>query len=191
MKRISVILFLLLLLISCDDKNNASNKKINYSKDSIDYQKRDSKKPSFPNWLKKNYPTKIEFENGYAITLKIKDYQNINDSVSFCIYEKLDGVCQRVILQTYSKQTKTDSLEIRKNCDHDLSSPIYNWKDYKITPSNQVIVRDFTESVVESFINNNGEIKRDYDFDDAETKIDTTTRVYKINKKGGIIEIVE
>ena len=111
MKRISVILFLLLLLFSCDDNNDASNKKINYSKDSIDYQNKDNKMPSFPNWLKQNYPTKIEFENGYAITLKIKDYQIINNSISFCIYEKLDGVCQRVILHTYSKQTKTDSLE--------------------------------------------------------------------------------
>ena len=34
MKRIPVILFLLLLLLSCDDKNDAFNKKINYSKDS-------------------------------------------------------------------------------------------------------------------------------------------------------------
>lgn len=184
-------MFLLLSLLSCDDNSDVSGKKINYSKDSIDYQNKNSKKPGFPNWLKKNYPTKIEFENGYAITLKIKDYQIINDSISFCIYEKLDVVCQRVILHTYSKQTKTDSLEISEICDHDLSIPIYNWKEYEIKSSNQIIVIDFKESVVESFINNKGEIKRDYDFDDAETKIDTTTRVYKINKNGRIIEIVE
>ena len=145
--------------------------------------------PSFPDWLTENYPTELELGYGYTVNQELKDYRIVNDSISFCIYEQMDGVCSRSILDTYTEQIKTDSLHIAEACDHDLSNPVYTWMEYETRSLNLIVIKEFTESVVDSFLTDNGEIKGGYDFIEVETKFDTTRTVYQINERGKIKEI--
>ncbi len=198
-RKMRILTFILIILISsCGQPDNSGGNKeaepvisTNLEKhvDSSYSEENEEIESSFPDWLIENYPTELEFEYGYTLKQEIKDYRIVNDSISYCIYQQMDGVCSRRILDTYTKQIKTDSLEIAENCDHDLSLPTYSWKEFEVKSSNIILTTEFIESVHDSLIDENGMMKKGYDFMEAETTVDTIKQVFQVNNQGLIKEI--
>ena len=117
------------------------------------------------------------------------EYKIVNDSVIYCIYKQIDGVCERYFLATLVNKKQAENLEIGYNCDHDLSRPSYTWKEFVIKSSNIILTAEYTESVHDSLMDENGWMKKEYDFLDAEKLVDTARQVFQIDQQGSIIEI--
>jgi hypothetical protein len=142
----------------------------------------------FPDWLTQLYPTEIKLDY-QTIRQALADFKTVNDSVVYCIYRQMDGVCEGHFLATYVNKEPKDSIEIGHNCDHDLSIPSYTWKEFAIKSSDIILTTEYTESVHDSLIDENGWMKKEYIFLEAETTVDTARQVFQVDQQGQIIEI--
>lgn len=145
-------------------------------------------KSRFPDWLSKLYPKELKLKYR-KIDQELTDFKKVNDTVSFCTFKKMGGVCIRYFLETYVNRTQKDSLKIGHQCDHDLSQPTYSWKEFELKSSNIIMTTEYIKSVHDSLIDENSRMKKGFDFMEAETTIDTINQVYQVNSKGLIIEI--
>jgi len=165
-----------------------SNLELTKSKDSsenFEIVKSDSK---FPKWLIKEYPNEIKI-GIQTIIQKIENFESINDSLKYYTYSQSDGVCVTEYLVTFINRNKKDSLQITEMCDHEQSIPSYSWKESAILNQKTIVTMEYKESVLDSLIDNDGNIKWNLDFSEAETKIDSTFTDYEINELGLINEI--
>ncbi len=129
---------------------------------------------NLPEWLTQLYPTEIRLEY-QTISQGLTVYYRVNDSISYCIYDQMDGVCTRHFLQTFVHNTKKDHLEIGNNCDHDQSRPEYTWKEFEMKSPTNILTVEYKESVHDSLITTDGWLKEKYTFSDLKTVVDTTS----------------
>jgi len=143
---------------------------------------------TYPKWLTNLYPTISKDSTGYHMDQELVNFRQINDSVTYSVLKKTDGICLSETLSTQLNNVEFNSLEITNDCDHELSMPSHNWKNYKFIDTNIIEVSEFTEAVHDSLINEFGLVKEQYDFLEADTKIDSTLTIYKINSNGEILK---
>ena len=190
MKLFGILLFL--LLTGCGQDNYNEDKvetERQITETSTQFEKhKDSLQ--FPDWLTNLYPSELKLKH-QTIVQKLTDFRRVNDSVAYCTYKQMDGVCERHYLETFVHKKQRASLEIGYNCDHDLSIPTYTWKEFEVKSSNLILTNEYTESVHDSMINDNGRMKKAYSFLEAETTIDTARQVFQVDQKGMIVEIKE
>ena len=141
-----------------------------------------------PDWLTQLYPHEIKLDY-QTVGQELADFKTVNDSVAYCTYKQMDGVCERHFLATYVNKNLKNNLEIGHNCDHDLSIPSYTWKEFAIKSQDIILTTEYTESVHDSLIDENGRMKKEYDFLEAETTVDTARQVFQVAQQGQIIEI--
>jgi hypothetical protein len=91
----------------------------------------------FPDWLNVLYPREVSTKH-QVLGQRLVSFRKVNDSMAYCIYEQLDGVCTRQFLATYVRQERRDSLEIGHVCDHDQSVPTYSWKEFGVHEPHRV-----------------------------------------------------
>ncbi|MCF6350548.1 MAG: hypothetical protein L3J23_05895 [Flavobacteriaceae bacterium] len=187
------VFILFFILISCDfNQKRKKENPIETEKENLTLLKTEIKKETekvtelqneYPNWLNKIYS-----ENKTEISKEIIKLEKYNDSISIVLFEKNTGVCNIKGIETYKNKTKISELELETNCDKEQSRPDYKWKEYKI--NNEIYtVSEFYEKINDTLITNEGFIKRGYDFDELENKIDTIIKKYIINSYGKIKEI--
>jgi len=144
----------------------------------------------FPEWLSKLYPAEVKYEY-HTFNQELIAFKTVNDSVNYCITRQMDGVCGIDYLVTYVYEHRKDSLEVGHNCDHELSTPTYSWKDFVIKSSNVILTTEYTESVHDTLIDANGRVKAEYDFLESKTTVDTIRRLFQVDQNGEIFEINE
>ena len=194
------------LFLSCNDskkKDNTSYEK----KDSIftyekgnskikdqsenNYIKRDSiiteTSTKYPNWLRVENQ-KITSNFGGSGESKINSYVELNDSISYAVFEFNDGVCSINYLKTFLNQKEKENIEIGLNCDHEISIPEYKWKTYEFITSERINLVEYREYVHDSMIDSNGRIKEGFDFLELETKIDSVFKLITIENNGKILK---
>lgn len=145
---------------------------------------------NFPEWLTQLYPSEIRLEY-QTISQGLTAYYRVNDSISYCIYEQMDGVCTGHFIQTFMHMNKKDHLEIGNNCDHDQARPEYTWKEFEIISSNEILTIEYKESVHDSLITTDGWLKEKYTFSEVKTVVDTTSQLFQIDESGMIKEILD
>jgi len=145
----------------------------------------DSEKPK---WLVELYPKELKM-GAITINQTIDNFEIINDSLIYITFDKSDGVCSLRYLITFLNKQKIDSLHISDMCDHELSIPTYSWKESAIINQRNIIVKDYQESVIDSMLNANGNIKNNLDFLEVETILDSTLTEFKIDITGQIKKI--
>jgi len=185
MKLLGIIF--IIALTCCGQVNQTENKvRVDRQTDDtfkeIEIQKTDFK---FPDWLAQLYPNEIKLKYR-TIGQELTDFKKLNDSVAYCTYNQMDGVCLWSFIKTYVNKTQVDSLEIGQNCDHDLSQPTYSWKEYEFNPLNIISLTKYIESVHDSLIDKNGYVKEKYDFLESETIIDSTRQLFQVEQNGMI-----
>ena len=89
-------------------------------------------------------------------------------------------------MDTYLNKKEVDNLEISVGCDHDLSIPEYEWKEYELIKSKTIKLKGYREYVDGSLIDSNGYMKDGYDFLEVETKIDSVITLFQIQANGEI-----
>jgi len=142
----------------------------------------------YPNWLN-NKNGEINEELSEYGNSKINKYMKLNDSISFAIFEFNDGVCTKFSLDTFLNEKEIDALEISVSCDHDLSIPEYEWKEYQLIEPKTIKLKEYREYVHDSLIDSNGHMKDEYDFSEAETKIDTVISFFQIQANGEVYKL--
>lgn len=139
----------------------------------------------YPNWLN-NINKEINVELSEYGNSKINSYTKLNDSISYAIFEFNDGVCSKHSLETYLNEKEVDQIEISVGCDHDLSIPEYEWKEYQMIEAKTIKLKKYREYVHDSMIDSNGYMKSEYDFLEADTKIDSVITFFEIQANGDI-----
>ncbi len=89
-------------------------------------------------------------------------------------------------MDTFLNEKEVDHIEISIVCDHNLSIPEYEWKEYELITSKTIKLKEYREYVHDSLINSNGYIKDECDFLQVETKIDSIITLFEIQTNGKI-----
>lgn len=144
----------------------------------------------FPHWLSVLYPSEVSSKN-QVLGQRLVNFREMNDSVAYCIYEQLDGVCSRQFLATYVRRERRDSLEIGHICDHDQSVPTYTWKEFGVHEPHRIWTNEYKESVADSLINEQGFMKEGHDHLNVGRRVDTLRREFQIDPRGRVLEVHE
>ncbi|WP_271766246.1 hypothetical protein [Aquimarina algiphila] len=139
----------------------------------------------YPDWLN-IINREINEELGQYGKSKINKYTKLNDSISYAIFEFNDGVCSKHSMDTYLNEKEVDHIEISVGCDHDLSVPEYEWKEYEMITPKTIKLKEYREYAHDSLIDSNGYMKDEYDFLEVETKIDSVINLFEIQANGEI-----
>ena len=131
---------------------------------------------------------KITSNFGGSGESKINSYVELNDSISYAVFEFNDGVCSINYLKTFLNQKEKENIEIGLNCDHEISIPEYKWKTYEFITSERINLVEYREYVHDSMIDSNGRIKEGFDFLELETKIDSVFKLITIENNGKILK---
>ncbi len=191
MKLLNIIITIL-ILAGCGQVNQKENLDVSeeqhQNSESVIHLEKQQENSKFPDWLTQLYPTELKLDY-QTIGQELISFQIINDSVTYCIYKQMDGACERNLVVSFVDRMQKEELEIGNNCDHDLSRPSHSWKNFELKSSNIILTTQFTESVHDSLIDEDGWMKKEYDFLEAKTTVDTGIQVFQINQQGLIIEI--
>ena len=141
----------------------------------------------FPQWLKVLYPAEV-VEEYQLLRREIVLFENVNDSVTYCVVEQNDGVCQWYFLLTQVNRVETGNAVLGHNCDHDQSRPEYSWKEYSVGSTHSFKTIEYTETVHDSLIDENGHMKEGYEYESAEKLLDTAQKVLQVTQSGKISE---
>lgn len=189
----SLIILLIILISSCNNpkKKNIEilpeKEKTEFNKTEIPSTFSKDSNSEFPNWIKE-INSQINDELGQYLNNDIEEFNELNDSLSTCVFVINDGVCSKYSLVTFLNQSEIDNAEIGIECDHDMSIPKYEWQEFEFLSATTFQTIEFSEYVHDSLIDNNGYMKKEYDFMESETKIDSIIKIFEINKIGKIIE---
>jgi hypothetical protein len=140
---------------------------------------------NLPDWLTELYPDTVK-TSYLTMNQKIIDFETLNDSITYVIYDQMSEVCTTTYLDIINGRKEIQQLEIGENCDHDLSTPSYSWKYYKLRPNNELVTFQIFESVNDSLVDQNGSMKIEYDYLEVEKNLDTTKQVFVILETGEI-----
>ena len=143
---------------------------------------------TIPTWVKDIYAVEIENKGG-SITQEVLEFKRLNDSVTYVVCLRLDGVCMTTVLNTHKGQRTFKDLEVGKLCDHDLSQPSYKWKDYQLRDPNNIEVVEYHESVHDTLIDSMGRMRQGFDYTEATKVVDTVTQFYRVTMSGEIEKI--
>ena len=189
--------FIILLIILISGCNNPKKKNVEVvpkkektesDKTRIPLTFSNESNTEFPNWIKE-INKEINDELGQYLNNDIEEFNELNDSLSTCVFVSNDGVCSKYSLATYLNQKKVENVEIGIECDHDMSIPKHEWQEFKFSSAKTFQTIGFSEYVHDSLIDNNGYMKEEHDFMESETKIDSIIKIFEINKMGNIIEL--
>ena len=187
-------IILLIILISGCNNPKRNNIEIVPEKEKSEINKTEilstfskDSKSEFPNWLEK-INSEINDELGQHLNNDIVEYNELNDSLSTCVFLLNDGICSNYSLVTFLNQNEIENAEIGIECDHDMSIPQYEWQEFEFLSATTFRTIEFSEYVHDSLIDNNGYMKEEYDFMESQTKIDSIIKMFEINKIGKIIE---
>ena len=140
-------------------------------------------------WLEITKNAKNKEMNRYGNHYEIESYTVLKDSLSYAVFMISSGTCLRQELETYWNRKKRDQIEIEESCDHDLSIPKHSWKEFEFVTPTRISIKEYSETVPDSLIAEDGYLKEGYDFIEAKTKMDTIIKTFEISYDGAIIEI--
>ncbi|MCB9334812.1 MAG: hypothetical protein H6586_01570 [Flavobacteriales bacterium] len=190
MKNLLVILIILLVAVGCSDNANSQVSLVE-----TDIIASEGNKIQYPKWLTLLYPDSI-INNEWIQYQSIVKFIELNDSISYCIYESIGGVCSNTYLATHKYNKKLQSIVIAENCDHDLSIPNYSWKEYKLKDDYIIEITEFIQSVPIEFLNEEGQFNDGETFEDFELleykyyssiEITETGEILDLNKESNIV----
>ena len=145
---------------------------------------------SFPIWLKNLY----EIDNDEFINDAIPEiifFKQISDTISYCLYEVNDGVCQRTYVSTQKNHKHYKKLKVGNQCDADFSQPSYSYTDYEHDSATRSIkMTTCVEKAKAKYLVKEGNFVRfkdGYDFESAETIHYSMINKIKISPGGNII----
>ncbi|MBB3125300.1 PHP family Zn ribbon phosphoesterase [Mesoflavibacter sabulilitoris] len=188
--------FIILLIILISGCNNPKKKEVEIIPEKEKTESNKTKIPStssnesnseFPNWINK-INSEINDELGQYLNNDIEEFNKLNDSLSTCIFVLNDGVCSKYSLATYLNQKEIENVEIGVGCDHDMSIPKYEWQEFEFLSATTFRTIAYSEYVQDSLVDANGNMKKEYDFMESKTKIDSIIKIFEIKKTGKIIE---
>jgi len=143
-------------------------------------------KSKYPRWIE-DFNLDINKVLAQYGNSEIDNYVKLNDSLSYATFIFHSGVCSEYTLYTYLHKREVDNIDVKSNCDMDLSATEYESKDYEIISSKIIRLKEYREYVDDSLIDPNGSIKNGLDFLEVDTKIDSVITSYII-KGTGVIE---
>lgn len=188
-----LIIILIILISGC---NNLKKKTVDIIPEKVKNESNKTKitttfsnesNSKFPNWINK-INSDINDELGQYQNNDIEEFNELNDSLSTCVFVFNDGVCSKYSLATYLNQKEIESIVIGIECDHDMSTPKYKWQEFEFLSATTIRTIAYSEYVHDSLVDAKGYIKEGYDFMESETKIDSIIKIFEINKIGKIIE---
>ena len=194
------LLFLILnflLWTSCksDSHTQKENQKAISTKTNDQAPAIQKNKPTFPSWLNNHSQALVDKlqEPGQS---EIFSYHQLNDSLSYAIFEISTGVCINRHLKTFLGEKKIDDLEIQSICDHDQSAAVNKWKEYELNntssiESNSIKLLKCYKYAAASKNDNKGSSKSTLDFLEVTAKIDTIKTFHRINPNGLISNVIK
>ena len=143
------------------------------------------KTAEIPQWVYKLY----EFQNERGEFQKVYFFKQLNDSVSYCVFTKSEGFsCSTSYVVTHINKKEFQKTAIANKCDIDYSLIKNTYSLYKVLKPNIIKSINYTSTVPDSLITDNGEIKRGIDLLNIEREIDSTFQFYKVSRKGKIVK---
>jgi len=158
-------------VISIEANNNSSTQK----KNGLEHLQETLSK--FPAWLEEAKPDQLDS--------KIISFQELNDSLSYAIFENSSG-CITQNLETFLNEKKIDDLEIQEICDHDQNASVQKWKEYRLSNSNSIELLKCYKYSDSSKTKKNKSAKSTLDFLEVTAKIDTIVTFHQIKSNGSI-----
>ncbi len=144
-------------------------------------------------WLKTLYSKSIDSNLFNTESLQVVYYRELNDSVSYCIFQMTDELCLTTFLATQVNRHNKQIRQLEENCDGDFSQPEYTYSEFRFDSSAHIFTTtEYVEKANREFlINVNGEkrFKDGYNMDNASTTKDSMAVVRKVMPDGSINEI--
>ncbi|HYE55057.1 MAG TPA: hypothetical protein VD996_09450 [Chitinophagaceae bacterium] len=129
---------------------------------------------------------------GYQSKISIEYFHQLNDSVSYCLFDVSGPTCLETYLASQVWRRHKHMQQVREGCDADLSYPGYSYSEYDHDGIQHVVTtRAYDEKVKPEFIVNvNGfdRFKEGYSMDNTEIIItDSSVTVWKVSPSGMIV----
>jgi hypothetical protein len=145
---------------------------------------------SIPDWVRHVYEkNNNEFLNE-AIPV-VTFFKKISDSVSYCLFQVEDGVCQITFIATQKNKKKYKRFKIGSQCDEDFANPIYSTTTYEHnTISNSITLTTDIEKAQPKYLiktNSRGVFKNGYNMENTRTIKYSIIKALLIDKSGNII----
>jgi hypothetical protein len=145
---------------------------------------------SIPLWVRQLYETNNEeFLNSAIPTVTF--FKKLSDSISYCLYEVNDGVCQITFVATQKNKKKYKRYKIGNECNEDFANPIYSTTTYEHNPvKRSITVATDVEKAKPKYLikDQNGTIfKNGYNMENAETINYSITRIILITQTGNLL----
>lgn len=145
---------------------------------------------SFPVWLKNLY----EVNNNEFLNDAIPEliyFKRVSDSISYCLYEVSDGVCQITFIATQKNKQHYKKLKVGNQCDADFSQPSYSYTEYEHDSLTRSIkMTTYVEKAKAKYLVKEGNLLRfkdGYDFESAERIHYSIVKKIRISSGGNII----
>ncbi|MCB9168887.1 MAG: hypothetical protein H6597_03155 [Flavobacteriales bacterium] len=122
---------------------------------------------------------------------RVVDRQQLNDSVTYTIFESGDGVCLRQWVEVFLEGHRTDSLEIYRGCDHDNAIPVYFYRTYTDLSSGVFELCDYREWADSTLLDSEGNFREGSDFLNAKTYADSLCREVRVLESGMIVDPIK
>jgi len=172
------------------EKQDASSSKSNDLSTSV--QKNELE---HPNWLR-NHSQALVDKLEQPGQSKVFSYKQLNDSLSYAIFEISSDLCVNRHLKTFLGEKKIDDLEIQSICDHDQSAAVNKWKEYELNnassiESNSIKLMKCYKYAAASKNDNKGASKSTLDFLEVTAKIDTLVTYHQIKPNGSIATTIK
>jgi hypothetical protein len=150
----------------------------------------DTRTDSIPLWVKQLYETKNSAYLNDAIP-SVTFFKKFSDSISYCIYDFNNGVCQITFVATQKNRQKYKLFEIGNECDQDFANPEYSSTSYEHNPvkASFVVTTDMEKAKPQYLVKDKtGTIfKEGYDMENAETTSHSIIKSVQITQSGNII----
>lgn len=140
-----------------------------------------------PRWLLDfiNEPIDTFIDFSHQHYTAVDSYTKLNDSIDLVLYSIGDGVCLHRYVATFVQAKVKDQACIQISPDHDLSQPMYRYREFSSSNNRIFHVYDVTDKpLYDSVLTSNGRFREGINFDDTEITSDTITYDIKVLSSG-------
>jgi hypothetical protein len=144
---------------------------------------------SFPDWIRNLYEINTDEFLNNAIP-EVIFFKKLSDSISYCLYQVDDGICQVTFVATQKNKKKYKHFKIGNQCDEDYAHPIYSTTTYEHDTTNSSIKLSIeTEKANIKYLiktRNGFQFKNGYDMENTKTIQSSISKTIIIDKLGKI-----
>lgn len=101
-KKMKLLGFILIITLTACGQVNQTKKKYGpnqQAEDTAPKNEAEKEKSKFPDWISQLYPKELKLKYR-TIVQELTDFKKVNDTVLFCTFKQMDGVCTKHFLET-------------------------------------------------------------------------------------------